>query len=68
MATRTAEQELPEETPDTFGAYPRLNEAQIAVLHAHGERHTTEVHEVLYERHRFDPTRPTGNSQSRVGH
>lgn len=48
MATRTTEQELPEETPDTFGAYPRLNEAQIAALDACGERHTTEVNEVLY--------------------
>ncbi|UJA19943.1 FAD-dependent oxidoreductase [Thermoleophilia bacterium SCSIO 60948] len=39
----------PEETPDLFGAYPRLSEAQLAVLDSIGTRRPTEAGEVLYE-------------------
>ncbi|MFG1795846.1 FAD-dependent oxidoreductase [Nocardia sp. NPDC049149] len=36
------------ETPDRYGAYPRLSEPQIRLLCTHGERHTTTAGEVLY--------------------
>jgi thioredoxin reductase (NADPH) len=45
------------ETPDLHGAYPRLDDAQIAALETGGERHATERDEVLFhegERERYD--------------
>jgi thioredoxin reductase (NADPH) len=45
------------ETPDLHGAYPRLDDAQIAALEAGGERHATERDEVLFhegDRDRYD--------------
>ena len=36
------------ETPDLYGAYPRLSEHQIAALAAHGEQLATRAGEVLY--------------------
>jgi thioredoxin reductase (NADPH) len=35
------------ETPDRYGAYPRLDDAQIQALAAEGQRHRTEAGEVL---------------------
>src|SRR5581483_8251891 len=43
-----------EETPDVHGAYPRLTEAQINSLAAHGERRPTKTGDVLF--HAGDPT------------
>jgi thioredoxin reductase (NADPH) len=37
------------ETPDPYGAFPRLSERQIDALAKRGKRHRTEVGEVLYE-------------------
>jgi thioredoxin reductase (NADPH) len=45
------------ETPDLHGAYPRLDDAQIAALEAGGERQATERDEVLFhegDRDRYD--------------
>jgi thioredoxin reductase (NADPH) len=42
------EQEAPAETPDLFGAFPRLSEQQIGALATHGERRHTRAGEVLY--------------------
>jgi thioredoxin reductase (NADPH) len=36
------------ETPDTYGAYPRLSDAQIAALAALGQRRSTQPAEVLF--------------------
>ena len=36
------------ETPDTIGAYPRLTEAQISALNAHGEQRNVAPGEVLF--------------------
>jgi thioredoxin reductase (NADPH) len=36
------------ETPDRFGAYPRLSDEQIAALTPHGERRTTSPDEILF--------------------
>ena len=36
------------ETPDTYGAYPRLSDAQIAALAALGQRRNTQPAEVLF--------------------
>jgi thioredoxin reductase (NADPH) len=36
------------ESPDTYGAFPRLSEAQIAALEARGRRRATATDEVLY--------------------
>ncbi|HEX4790797.1 MAG TPA: FAD-dependent oxidoreductase [Actinospica sp.] len=36
------------ETPDTDGAFPRLTDAQLAVLAEHGERRPVEAGEVLF--------------------
>jgi thioredoxin reductase (NADPH) len=38
-----------EETPDLFGAFPELGEAQIAALAGRGERVMTQVGDVLYQ-------------------
>ena len=38
-----------EETPDIYGAYPRLSPEQIRTLAALGERHEVRAGEVLYE-------------------
>ena len=38
-----------EETPDMYGAYPRLSPEQIRTLAALGERHEVRAGEVLYE-------------------
>ena len=38
-----------DETPDLFGAFPELSEAQIAALAGRGERETTHVGDVLYQ-------------------
>jgi thioredoxin reductase (NADPH) len=38
---------VPPETPDLYGAYPRLTETQIEKLSAHGERRSVEPGEVL---------------------
>jgi thioredoxin reductase (NADPH) len=43
------------ETPDPYGAYPRLTEAQLEVLMANGRRRPTGAGEVLYqEGERYD--------------
>jgi thioredoxin reductase (NADPH) len=45
------------ETPDLHGAYPRLDDTQIAALEAGGERHATERDEALFhegESDRYD--------------
>lgn len=39
---------IPDETPDLYGAYPRLTEHQIGALAAGGERRPTRAGEVLY--------------------
>jgi thioredoxin reductase (NADPH) len=36
------------ETPDQYGAYPRLSDEQVAALAAHGERRRTERGEILF--------------------
>lgn len=36
------------ETPDLFGAFPRLSEPQIQALATRGERRSTQEGEVLY--------------------
>jgi thioredoxin reductase (NADPH) len=36
------------ETPDLYGAFPRLSEAQIETLAAHGHRRRTHPGEVLF--------------------
>jgi thioredoxin reductase (NADPH) len=46
--TTEADVALLRETPDLHGAYPRLDEAQIAALEAGGERRATEREEVLF--------------------
>ncbi|MER7777763.1 FAD-dependent oxidoreductase [Streptomyces sp. NPDC096191] len=38
----------PRETPDQYGAFPRLSPEQLQVLTAHGERRRTAENEVLY--------------------
>jgi thioredoxin reductase (NADPH) len=40
--------DLPTETPDLQGAFPRLNEAQVAMLAARGQRRATGPGEVLF--------------------
>ena len=47
MPEQPAESPLPAETPDLYGAYPRLNQAQIDLLSAHGERRPVHTGEVL---------------------
>jgi len=42
------EQEAPADTPDLFGAFPRLSEQQIDALATRGERRHTRAGEVLY--------------------
>lgn len=37
----------PAETPDMYGAYPRLGEAHLTELHRYGTRRTTRAGEVL---------------------
>jgi thioredoxin reductase (NADPH) len=37
------------ETPDPYGAFPRLSEQQIEALAAHGQRRPTETSEVLFQ-------------------
>ena len=37
-----------QETPDVYGAYPRLSDAQIRELEQHGHRHDTAAGEVLF--------------------
>jgi thioredoxin reductase (NADPH) len=37
-----------DETPDVYGAFPRLNDEQIAALSAHGERRPVQPGDVLY--------------------
>ena len=46
MSTKPSS-EVPE-TPDLQGAYPRLSDAQIAALVAHGRRRSTQPGEVLF--------------------
>jgi thioredoxin reductase (NADPH) len=48
VATRAPEPTPLEETPDPYGAYPRLDDAQIAQLEQHGERRPTTAAEVLF--------------------
>ncbi|PPS91024.1 FAD-dependent oxidoreductase [Streptomyces sp. MH60] len=38
----------PRETPDQYGAFPRLSAAQLQILATHGERRRTTENEVLY--------------------
>jgi thioredoxin reductase (NADPH) len=40
--------QLVAETPDLYGAFPRLSEEQLAVLSRHGERRVTREGEILY--------------------
>ncbi|MEA2231088.1 MAG: thioredoxin reductase [Solirubrobacteraceae bacterium] len=47
--TTTPEPEALEETPDLYGAYPRLSPEQIQALAALGERRETHAGEVLYQ-------------------
>ena len=47
MSTKPSSEEPPE-TPDLQGAYPRLSDAQIAALAAHGRRRSTQPGEVLF--------------------
>ena len=42
-----AEQSVPFETPDIYGAYPRLTDDQIARLTQHGRRRTVDAGDVL---------------------
>jgi thioredoxin reductase (NADPH) len=46
--TGSARSEPPDETPDLYGAFPQLSEAQIQHLVDHGRRVRPEVGEVLY--------------------
>ncbi|MFC8067105.1 FAD-dependent oxidoreductase [Streptomyces sp. NPDC057293] len=41
-------QDGPRETPDQYGAFPRLSPEQLQVLTTHGERRRTAENEVLY--------------------
>jgi thioredoxin reductase (NADPH) len=43
------EQEVPGETPDVHGAFPRLTDGQIARLEPHGERRPTAPGQVLFQ-------------------
>ncbi|MFG2324569.1 FAD-dependent oxidoreductase [Streptomyces sp. NPDC048568] len=45
----------PRETPDQYGAFPRLSPEQLQVLTTHGERRRTAENEVLY--HEGEPFR-----------
>ena len=47
MATATDSDAL-EETPDRYGAYPRLSDDQIEALAAHGQRRRTRAGDVLF--------------------
>jgi thioredoxin reductase (NADPH) len=47
MSTKPSSEEPPE-TPDLQGGYPRLSDAQIAALAAHGRRRSTQPGEVLF--------------------
>src|SRR5687767_12291418 len=49
---RAAPQPVPE-TPDHYGAYPRLSSAQIESLAAHGQRWPTTAGDILF--HEGDP-------------
>jgi thioredoxin reductase (NADPH) len=49
VATRAPEPTPLEETSDPHGAYPRLEEAQIAQLEQHGARRSTGPGEVLFQ-------------------
>ena len=51
---RTVIPERVEETPDLQGAYPRLSEAQIAVLAALGHRRATRPGEILFRQGQRD--------------
>ncbi|UXY23411.1 FAD-dependent oxidoreductase [Streptomyces cynarae] len=42
-----AEESVPFETPDIFGAYPRLSDDQMARLAQHGRRHAVDAGDVL---------------------
>jgi thioredoxin reductase (NADPH) len=42
------ERHSPEETPDLYGAFPRLTEDKIAALERYGERRRTKAGEVLF--------------------
>ncbi|MFE9928816.1 FAD-dependent oxidoreductase [Streptomyces sp. NPDC005533] len=48
MSAAEHEQGAVRETPDLYGAFPRLTPAQLEDLAAHGERRTTTAGEVLY--------------------
>ncbi|GIF98982.1 FAD-dependent oxidoreductase [Catellatospora citrea] len=43
-----------QETPDRYGAYPRLSAEQIDALASRGQRHTTDIGETLF--HEGDPS------------
>ncbi|MYT25626.1 cyclic nucleotide-binding protein, partial [Streptomyces sp. SID7760] len=48
MSTAEHEQSAVRETPDLYGAFPRLTPEQLQDLAAHGERRGTTAGEVLY--------------------
>jgi thioredoxin reductase (NADPH) len=49
MSTKpTSETATPAETPDTYGAFPRLDDTQLAVLGASGQERALSPGEVLY--------------------
>ncbi|MET8177505.1 FAD-dependent oxidoreductase [Streptomyces sp. NPDC005336] len=43
-----SDEAVPFETPDLYGAYPRLSDDQIAFLAEHGERHRVDPGQVLF--------------------
>ncbi|MFE2355851.1 FAD-dependent oxidoreductase [Streptomyces parvulus] len=48
MSSAEHGQDGPHETPDQYGAFPRLSPEQLQVLTTHGERRRTAENEVLY--------------------
>ena len=54
MSTAEREAEPLDETPDRYGAFPRLSEAQIERLAEHGRRISTKAGDVLFRE--GDPT------------